>query len=178
MVFGCVEDLKIALAGTSILSRWKARVAGFSIVELIAVLIVVGLIVSVASSRLAGGSFYDALVAKDATLLMIKRTQQIALSGENVSFAIVADGTNVIFSQIISGAVSTTSSFPSNEVAITAGTVGSGTSCSSITSTITLNFDSAGEIETVDDDGFPICLNGESSLCISPAGFAHEGACL
>ena len=174
----CTDDLKIALVVTRIRSKWKARVAGFTVVELIAVLVVVGLIASVASSRLAGGRFYDALVAKDTTLSLIKRTQQIALSEENISFTIGAGRSNTIFSQIVSGAVRATRSFPTNEVAITAGSVGSGTTCGSISSTITLNFDSAGEIEAVDDDGFPICLNGESSLCISPAGFAHQGECL
>lgn len=174
----CADDLKIVLVATRIPSNSKARVTGFTVVELIAVLVVVGLIASVASSRVAGGRFYDALVAKDTVLSLIKRTQQMALSEENISVTIGVDGSNTIFSQIESGAVRTTRSFPTNEVAITAGTVGDGTSCGSISSTITLNFDSAGEIEAVDDDGFPICLNGESSLCISPAGFAHQGPCL
>ena len=121
---------------------------------------------------------FDQRIGEDGVFSLLRKTQQSAFGVENVSVTIETSGSNVVFSQIVSGAARTARSFPTNEVAITAGSVGSGTSCSSISSTITLNFDSAGEIETVDDDGFPICLNGESSLCISPAGFAHEGACL
>ena len=121
---------------------------------------------------------FDQRIGEDGVLSLLRQTQQFAFGVENVSVTIDISGSNVVFSQIVSGAVSTTRSFPANEVAITAGSVGSGTTCGSIGSTITLNFDSAGEIEAVDDDGFPICLNGESSLCISPAGFAHQGECL
>ena len=120
---------------------------------------------------------FDQRIGEDGVLSLLRKTQQSAFGVENVSVTIETSGSNVVFSQIVSGAARTARSFPTNEVAITAGSVGSGTACGSISSTITLNFDSAGEIEAVDDDGFPICLNGESSLCISPAGFAHQGAC-
>jgi len=117
-------------------------------------------------------------VGEDIIFAVLRQTQESSFGLANVSLSIELSGASIVVSSIVSGATKTTRSFPTNEVAITAGTVGSGTTCGSISSTITLNFDSAGEIETVDDDGFPICLNGESSLCISPAGFAHEGACL
>ena len=121
---------------------------------------------------------FDQRIGEDGLLSLLRQTQQSAFGVENVSVTIDISGSNVVFSQIVSGAVRTARSFLTNEIAITAGTVGVGTSCGSISSIITLNFDLAGEIEAVDDDGFPICLNGESSLCISPAGFAHQGACL
>ena len=121
---------------------------------------------------------FDQRIGEDGVFSLLRKTQQSAFGVENVSVTIETSGSNVVFSQIVSGAARTARSFPTNEVAITAGSVGSGTACGSISSTITLNFDSAGEIEAVDDDGFPICLNGESSLCISPAGFAHQGPCL
>ena len=129
------------------------------------------------ASRITDPASFDGVVAKDGVLALSRSAQQSALGRANVQLKLTPSGSNIVVTSIVSGAVSSTRSFPANEVAITAGTVGSGTTCGSISSTITLNFDSAGEIETVDDDGFPICLNGESSLCISPAGFAHEGAC-
>jgi len=152
--------------------------AGFTVVELVAVIALIGVIASLALARMTDPASFDGVVAKDGVLALSRSAQQSALGRANVQLTLTPSGSNIVVSSIVSGAVSITRSFPSNEVAITAGTVGSGTSCSSISSTITLNFDSAGEIETVDDDGFPICLNGESSLCISPAGFVHEGACL
>jgi hypothetical protein len=129
-------------------------------------------------SRFAGVSTFDERVSKDALASFIRQVQQDALVGSNVNLTIETNNPNVVFKKIASGSTIATRIFPINEVGITAGSVGSGTTCGSISSTITLNFDSAGEIETVDDDGFPICLNGQSSLCISPAGFAHQGACL
>ena len=137
-----------------------------------------GVLLAITSNRFSFDGSFDQRVGEDIIFAVLRQTQESSFGLANVSLSIELSGASIVVSSIVSGATKTTRSFPTNEVAITAGTVGSGTSCSSISSTITLNFDSAGEIETVDDDGFPICLNGESSLCISPAGFAHEGACL
>ena len=153
-------------------------VEGFTLVELVLVVVVLAIVSLSISSRYLSGSNFDQRIARDGAISVMRQVQQSALGKSNVSLKIETSGSSVVFSEVISGATGTTSSFPANEVAITAGSVGSGTTCGSISSTITLNFDSAGEIEAVDDDGFPICLNGESSLCISPAGFAHDGACL
>ena len=154
------------------------KAQGFTFVELVAVLLVVGIVAGVSIGPLIESRAFDGKRALDSLLSVTRSTQQTALVQSSVILKIETTGVSVVFSEVISGATGTTRSFPANEVAITAGSVGSGTTCGSISSTITLNFDSAGEIEAVDDDGFPICLNGESSLCISPAGFAHQGACL
>ena len=152
-------------------------VEGFTLVELVLVVVVLAIVSLSISSRYLSGSNFDQVIARDGAISVMRQVQQSALGKNNVSLKIETSGSSVVFSEVISGATGTTRSFPANEVAITAGSVGSGTTCGSIGSTITLNFDSAGEIEAVDDDGFPICLNGQSSLCISPAGFAHQGAC-
>ena len=157
---------------------YSLKAHGFTLVELVSVILVLAIIGTMFAGSSTDPASFDGVVAKDGVLALSRSAQQSALGRANVQLTLTPSGSNIVVSSIVSGAVSTTRIFPSNEVAITADTVGSGTSCSSISSTITLNFDSAGEIETVDDDGFPICLNGESSLCISPAGFAHEGACL
>jgi len=151
---------------------------GFTLVELVAVLIIVSIIGSVVMPRFSNTASFDQTLAHDQLISLVRSAQQLSLSRANVDLYFQDTGSELSVATRVSGAVQISRIFPKNEVAITAGTVGSGTSCSSISSTITLNFDSAGEIETVDDDGFPICLDGESSLCISPAGFAHEGACL
>ena len=146
-------------------------------VELVSVILLITIVVAFGRGRFIGSGDFDELIHRNTILSLSRATQQAALSRGSVTLEIEAIGSNLVLSSIVSGAVSTTRSFPTNEVAITAGPAGSGTTCGSISSTITLNFDSAGEIEAVDDDGFPICLNGQSSLCISPAGFAHQGAC-
>ena len=154
------------------------KVDGFTIIELVAVVLLVGILASLTVGRLTDSALFDARIAADVIIAELRAVQQLSMGRSLVSIRIGTDGAAITISQLVSGAATSTRSFPTNEVAITAGSVGSGTSCGSISSTIILNFDSAGEIETVDDDGFPICLNGESSLCISPAGFAHQGECL
>ena len=151
---------------------------GFTLVELVSVVALIMVLISAVGSRFAEKGSFDERTTKDSLVSLCLSSQQRALGGDTVKIQFTSDQESVVVDAILDGVTSTSRRFPNNEVAITAGTVGSGTSCSSISSTITLNFDSAGEIETVDDDGFPICLNGESSLCISPAGFAHEGVCL
>ena len=156
----------------------QRKLDGFTLVELVAVILLLAIIGSMVAGRITDPASFDEVVAKDGVLALSRSAQQSALGRANVQLTLTPSGSNIVVTSIVSGAVSTTRSFPTNEVAITAGSVGSGMTCGSISSTLTLNFDSAGEIEAVDDDGFPICLNGESSLCISPAGFAHQGACL
>ena len=151
---------------------------GFTLVELVAVISLLAIIGSMVASRITDPASFDGVVAKDGVLALSRETQQSALGRANVQVTLTPIGSDIVVSSIVSGAVSTTRSFPTNEVAITAGSVGSGTSCGSISSTITLNFDSAGEIEAFDDDGFPICLNGREQSLYLPAGFAHQGACL
>ena len=154
------------------------RLAGFTIVELIAVIALVGILMSVSIGRLAGTGGFDEIVVRDGILSIARGAQQTSLGQQNVQLKMSVSGSNVIVSSLVSGAIDSTKTFPSNDVAITAGAVGSGTACGAISSPITLAYASDGEVESVDSDGFPICLNGQSSLCISPAGFAHQGACL
>jgi prepilin-type N-terminal cleavage/methylation domain-containing protein len=152
--------------------------SGYTLVELVAVICIGSILAFFTLDRLVDPAGFDEVVVKDGLLVLSRSTQQASLGQDSVQLTFTPSGSNVVVSSVVSGAVGTSRTVLANEVAITAGAVGDGTSCGSISSTITLNFDSAGEIETVDDDGFPICLNGQSSLCISPAGFAHLGACL
>ena len=151
---------------------------GFTMVELVAVIALSGVLAAIFSAKIVNPGGFQKAVAEEALLAVFRSAHQQAWGNSGLQVRISNSGSNVSVSPIDSGVIIATHNFSINEVAITAGSVGSGTTCGSISSTITLNFDSAGEIEAVDDDGFPICLNGESSLCISPAGFAHQGACL
>ena len=154
------------------------RPAGFTIVELVAVIALVGVLMSVSIGRLAGTVAFDEIVVRDGILSIARGAQQTSLGQQNVQLKMSVSGSNVTVSSLVSGAIDSTKTFPSNDVAITAGAVGSGTACGAISSPITLAYASDGEVESVDSDGFPICLNGQNSLCISPAGFVHRGACL
>lgn len=151
---------------------------GFTLVEMVSVLVLVSILAGASLGRLIETGSYEEKMASDSLISFIRETQQSAFSRASVRLAIESSASGVTVSQIVNDQTGDTRTFASNDVLITAGGVGSGTSCSSITATITLNFDSFGEIESVDNDGFPVCLNGNSSLCVSPAGFAHLGSCL
>ena len=152
--------------------------AGFTLVELVAVIALITVLISAVGIRFAEKGSFDERTARDSLVSLALSSQQRALGSETVKIKFNSNQDRMVIEGIVNGATSTSRSFLTNEVTITAGTVGNGTSCGSINSTITLDFDSTGEIESVDNDGFPICLNGESSICISPAGYAHEGTCL
>lgn len=151
---------------------------GFTLVELVSVILLIGVLSTVAIGRLTKDQAFDKKLALDAIVSLVRQTQQRALGGSGVALRVESSGTNIVISRLAGGVTEATRTFSSDEVAITAGSIGSGTSCSDISSTMTLNFDSAADIETVDEDGFPICLDANQSLCISPGGFAHIGACL
>ena len=146
--------------------------------ELVSVVALIGVLMSFSIGRLTGTGGFNEVVVRDGILSIARGAQQTSLGQQNVQLKMSVSGSNVIVSSLVSGAIDSTKTFPSNDVAITAGAVGSGTACGAISSPITLAYASDGEVESVDSDGFPICLNGQSSLCISPAGFAPSGACL
>ena len=146
--------------------------------EMAAAIVIVSVLATVGVSQLSSPTSFELVATRNAVVSLIRGAQQSALTRANVIFKIENNGSETVFTESQGGVTVKTRSFENTVVAITAGTVGAGTSCGSIGSVISLSYDSIGEIEDADSDGFPICLNGENSLCISPSGFAHNGACL
>jgi prepilin-type N-terminal cleavage/methylation domain-containing protein len=151
---------------------------GFTIVELVAVIALIGVLMALSLDRLADTGLFDERVVEDRILSLARGTQQLSFAQANVQLKLSLSGSTVVVSSLVGGVTDRTMSFSSSEVAITAGSVGLGTDCGAISSPVVLTFTSGGEIEAGDSDGFPICLNDQSSLCISPTGFAHSGSCL
>lgn len=151
---------------------------GFTLVELVSIIALVAILLAAFQNRVAERDAFDQRLGAESLISLVLSAQQAALGRENVQFKLAVSGSNVLATTVVGGVTTSTRTFPNNQVAVTAGAVGSGTGCGAINSPLTLNFTNFGEIESVDDDGFPICLNGQSSLCISPSGFAHQGACL
>ena len=146
--------------------------------EMAAAIVIVSVLAAVGVFQLAATTSFESVAIRNSMVSFIRGSQQSALTRSNVILKIENTGSETVFSESQGGVTVKTRSFENNVVAITAGSVGAGTSCGSIGSVISLSYDSIGEIEDADSDGFPICLNGENSLCISPSGFAHNGACL
>ena len=95
--------------------------------ELVSVILLLGILAAMVASRITDPASFDGVVAKDSVLALSRSAQQSALGRANVQLTLTPSGSNIVVTSIVSGAVSTTRSFPANEVAITAGSVGSGT---------------------------------------------------
>ena len=75
-----------------------ARVAGFTIVELIAVLAIASLLFAMVSTRFFKVSSFDGVVAKDSVLALSRSAQQSALGRNNVQLTLTPSGSNVVVS--------------------------------------------------------------------------------
>ena len=150
---------------------------GFTLVELLGVLVIAAIVVGVGSSRLADTSVYDIKVASNGLISQFLSAQQLALSRSNVDISLSQDSGGVHVTVNADGSVLLSRTFNEPDVVVTVGAVGAGTSCSPISQTVTLNYSSDADTEASDSDGFPVCLNGQNSLCVSPSGYPHLGAC-
>ena len=146
--------------------------------EMASAIVIVSVLAALGVFQLAATTSFESVAIRNSMVSLIRGSQQSALTRSNVILKIENTGSEIVFSESQGGVTVKTRSFENTAVVITAGSVGAGTSCSIIGGVISLSYDSIGEIEDADSDGFPICLNGENSLCISPSGFAHNGACL
>ena len=151
---------------------------GFTLVELVAVMLVAGVLASFSLSSLFSDRAFNAVIAKNSIRSLFNNAQLAALSQSSVDVLIEESGTTVTFSSRIDGVVQESRSFDS--LSITMGVIGrqsSPDSCSALSSPSTVAFDSIGETESVDNTGIPICIDSYLFLCISPAGFVHDGNC-
>jgi MSHA pilin protein MshC len=160
---------------------------GFTLVELVCVLVLVSIIGGVMVGRLFDTEAYDERITRDALLSVARAAQQLALSRSNVDLYIQDLGSELRVSARVDGTEETGRSFRKAEVQIRSDTSAAGGpagNCSEISSPITIAFDLFGELSNATPGGtymggVPICLNGNvTSLCISAAGFAHSGSCV
>ena len=160
---------------------------GFTLVELVSVLVITGASATLVMSRFADSSTFDKRLASDQLLSIARTAQQVSYSRSSVDLYIQDLGTEVRVSVRIGGIEELGRTFPKSEVQLTAdmsAVGGSAGTCSEISTPIALSFDSSGELSGAYPsgtykDGFPVCLNGNTpGLCISPAGFAHLGSCV
>ena len=165
----------------------KERGKGFTLVELVSVIALLGIIASVASSRFFDRDDFDRRIHSDQLLSLFRSVQQLAFSRDNVDLYIQDLGSEISFSSRVDGVESESRKFSKNEISIkldTSGIGGEAGQCSGLSSTLTIAFSEDAELDEgylggTYENGFSVCLNGDNpSLCISPAGFAHLGSCV
>lgn len=181
------------------------KMRGFSLVELVVVIVLAGIVAVVVIPRYVGTTAFNASAVRDGLIATIRAAQQAAMGRDAVTFEIDASGGEWIFSAKAGGNTIRSFEAPTSNVILE---TGSGLTTSSSTcatgfdtavvagaSAFQLTFNSQGNLalftydgagpptETVDQNanfnGVRICVNDvvANSVCVSPAGYAYAGNC-
>ncbi len=155
----------------------QSSAAGFTLVELVAVLSIVGVLVAVAAPRVLDTSTYDAIVTRDALVSIFRLGQQTAMSSSGIDLYLSQSGSEYLITLRESGVVRESLSVSQNDVLLSMGDVANPSSCSSFAVSREIDFDAAGEIKSIFPAGVQLCVNTVSSICIDSSGFAFLGPC-
>ena len=168
----------------------KSRSYGFTLVELVAVLALLGILSTVAFSRFSDTASYQERVFRDTLTTSLRLTQRTALShntstiewrlnrpsADNWYYAVDIDSTEQVGETLASSqAVSYRASLLSG---------GNITGTLNLNNTLTLRYDQSGNliwatngvVSGALDSSIQLTTNGQQ-LCISLTGFAYDGAC-
>lgn len=171
--------------------------SGFSLVELIITLVILGILSAVIMPRFLGSTTFNAPIIRDQVVALARIAQQSALGRDSVNLTIQpnAGGSNatITVSYDSPEVEIESASFPISDVSLT--TDNTTASCSpggagnSITNAnpLNLNFGELGDLgdsgisgsEAAVSSALRICINNEPALsvCVSPSGFAYVGDC-
>lgn len=176
---------------------WLPKVAtGFTLVEMVTVIAILGVIAAVAMSRILSGNALNAIVVRDQIISLARTAQQNALGRADVELVITPSaGSEEITLSTSDGSGGIESyTFSMNTVVLT-GDINDTDSCAvtsgadAITNAapMTLTFGELGDLGVSGVDGstgavtsaLRICLNDtvSESVCVSPSGFAYAGDC-
>ena len=153
----------------------RSSVLGFTVVELVAIISIVGILVAIAVPRFFNNRSMEPIFARDSLVSIFRLGQQRAMSSANVDLfldeslgeyvvAVRENGVNV-------------ESLLVTDVSLTAGDVSNYSSCSSLDVSREIDFDARGEIASSFPSGVQVCIDNENAICISAAGFSYFGQC-
>jgi len=175
----------------------RIRQTGFSLVELIIVIVLIGIVSVVAMSRMISGNAFNASIARDAILSMARSAQQNAIGHTDIVMTLDIVGNELRLRLEAGSTLLDTATAPLDEVTIRAD-VNDTASCAVTPgetllgsgSSMVVEYDALGSLlqgGPVSAPGYPfdptagmrICINAEAlnSVCISPAGYAYAGNC-
>lgn len=181
----------------------KMNIDGFSVIELVVAILLIGVLASVAMSRYLEGDAYNAAVVRDQVISLARSAQQRALGRSDVALIIRPNGNDLEietaeeFVDIEDYTQMQFSTIDMRSVTL-AGDVNITDSCDATLSTNTLSsssplviqYDELGDLyrggittsvgyPTTVTSGIRLCLNDDpnASICFSPAGFPFKGDC-
>ena len=165
------------------------RNEGFTLIELISVIIILGILASTAGGLFATKENFEASVLKNQLLSSFRLSQQLALSRQNLSTSVPVsliiaqtsdEWTFTIWDSNPAGVGNTafdTSSVERSSATLRFSTSDFATACSGLSSSTsyTVSFDGDGNL--LSGGQLRVCAVGEQTyqLCVSSLGFAYEG---
>ncbi|PIE44077.1 MAG: hypothetical protein CSA50_02095 [Gammaproteobacteria bacterium] len=163
---------------------------GFTLIELIAVIIILGILSRVPIGLFATTDSVEANIVKNQLLASLRSAQQLALSRQNLT----ATGSVAMNMNLVSGnwVFSTTYHDATSPDAVTFDVVeiknrnttlryssshfSGGCTAMAAATSLTVEFDGNGNVKT--GDRLRICIVGDQAInvCVASSGFAYEGA--
>lgn len=171
---------------------------GFSIIEIVVVIAVVGILSALVVSRLLRSDSYNAIIARDQVVSMGRAAQQKALGRDDIELTITPSGNTLDIDISDSTGSIQSASVDVRSVAFS-GDVDVLDSCADTAGTdavtsgapFVLRFDSLGDLQeggVTGATGFPatissgarLCINNTAvmSVCWSAVGYAYTGDCV
>tara|TARA_R110002167_G_scaffold70453_4_gene198714 strand:+ start:24451 stop:25011 length:561 start_codon:yes stop_codon:yes gene_type:complete len=183
--------------------RSQIKFRGFSVIELVVAILIIGIIAAVAMSRLLEGDAYNASVVRDQIISLARSGHHRSLGRTDVALVIRPNGNNLEvitaedfvdandFTALQTATIDARSVTVSGDVNITDScTTTPGTDQLSNAAPMVIQYDELGDLYrggVTSAVGYPfsattairLCVNNESfvSVCFSPAGFAFAGDC-
>jgi prepilin-type N-terminal cleavage/methylation domain-containing protein len=169
---------------------------GFTILELVVVIVLLGIVGVVIMPRFLEPNAFDEPAAQDGLLATIRGAQQAAIGRANVTFAITSGGGDWTFAAKSGSTTLRTFQVRTNGVMLETGSAASSANTcadgfdTALAGDFTLEFNTDGtlkrftnngSIENVNAsfNGVRICVNDTdaASVCVSPSGYAYAGNC-
>lgn len=175
----------------------RPQAKGFTVLEMIVAIVIVGIVSAVAFSRFVDGNAFNPVIVRDQLISLARIAQQSALGRENVQLSLTpsVDGGLLLVEVTESlGAVPISTEIISLESVALAGDIDVTDSCSAIGGSVALtnstplkiDYAALGAIKNISgiasgavSSAVRICINNSAiaSVCISPSGFAYAGDC-
>ncbi|WP_221800024.1 pilus assembly FimT family protein [Oceanobacter mangrovi] len=151
---------------------------GFTLVELLMVMVLLGILAAAATSLYAGRSDFEVRAGQDFVINAVREAQQVAMArtaDSSVQLRLVYAG-GLLSSQILAQSGSGFSSQTDLSSELYGGT-DLAASCASLASTpLQLAFDGNGQLTI--GQSYRLCAPAGFEVCISASGYAYAGSCL
>ena len=159
----------------------KTMQSGFTLVELVMVILVVSILSAFAISRSSDTQGYSTTIIKNQFIASARLAQQTALSrasSGNVSLTVTPTANDWDLRVSGGGGASTNIELERGSESIRFGTNFTAACSTLSTGVLTIQFD--GDGNRIPAENFRVCIDSTTDfeLCISPAGYAYEGTCL